>query len=94
MGKTQARLLGPQRAARKDRARARYDWARAKKVVLSAFGDLAPDFAARAEGFFDRPWIDAEPRPGKNSGAYLPSGDRRPAPVRAAELHAASGATC
>lgn len=57
-----------------------YDWARAKKVVLSAFGDLGSDFAARAEGFFDRPWIDAEPKPGKNPGAFCHpvTADRHP----------------
>ena len=57
-----------------------YDWARAKRVVLSAFGDLGPDFAIRAEGFFDRPWIDAAPKPGKNPGAFCHpvTADRHP----------------
>jgi oligoendopeptidase F len=47
-----------------------YDWTEAKDLVLDSFQDLAPGFAAAAQAFFDRPWIDAEPRPGKQSGAF------------------------
>jgi oligoendopeptidase F len=48
----------------------RYDWATAKGIVLESFSALAPRFADTAETFFTRPWIDAQPRQGKQSGAY------------------------
>jgi oligoendopeptidase F len=48
----------------------RYDWAEARKIVLQSFAELAPAFAEKARRFFDEPWIDARPRPGKSSGAY------------------------
>ena len=47
-----------------------YGWAEAKTMVLDAFADLDPPLADRARVFFDSPWIDARPRPGKQSGAY------------------------
>lgn len=47
-----------------------YDWQEAKAVVLESFSALAPKFADQARTFFARPWIDARPRPGKQSGAY------------------------
>ena len=47
-----------------------YGWDEAKALVLDSFGELAPAFADHARAFFDRPWIDARPRPGKSSGAY------------------------
>jgi oligoendopeptidase F len=47
-----------------------YDWREARGVVLDAFADLAPRLADRASVFFERPWIDAAPRAGKQSGAY------------------------
>ena len=47
-----------------------YSWDEAKAIVLEAYRALAPGFAARAEMFFDKPWIDAAPRPGKASGAF------------------------
>ncbi len=48
----------------------RYAWEEAKAVVLDAVGALAPGFAAMTKTFFANPWIDAEPRAGKASGAY------------------------
>lgn len=48
----------------------RYDWDEAKAMVLDAFSQLSPAFAEKAERFFEQPWIDARPRPGKSSGAY------------------------
>jgi len=48
----------------------RYSWAEARKLVLESFAHLAPAFAEKARVFFDQPWIDARPRPGKSSGAY------------------------
>jgi oligoendopeptidase F len=47
-----------------------YDWSEARGIVLESFSALAPKFADGARVFFDRPWIDARPRPGKQSGAY------------------------
>ena len=48
----------------------RYGWDEAKVIVLDAYASLAPAFADRAKVFFEQPWIDARPRPGKSSGAY------------------------
>src|ERR1700738_1382641 len=39
-------------------------------MVLESFDALAPRFGATAARFLDEPWIDANPRPGKQSGAY------------------------
>lgn len=47
-----------------------YSWDEARREVLASFDALAPKFADGARGFFDQPWIDARPRPGKQSGAY------------------------
>jgi len=57
-----------------------YDWAAGRQLVLESFADLGPEFADRAEGFFDRPWIDGKARPGKQSGAYAHpvTSDRHP----------------
>jgi oligoendopeptidase F len=48
----------------------RYGWSEAREVVLESFAGLAPRFSTAAARFFDEPWIDAAPRPGKQSGAY------------------------
>lgn len=54
-----------------DTARARtYGWDEARSLVLESFSALAPRFADTAQTFFSQPWIDARPRPGKQSGAY------------------------
>ena len=45
-------------------------WDEAKGLVLDSFSALAPKFADTARTFFAQPWIDAAPRPGKQSGAY------------------------
>ncbi|MGV2482427.1 UNVERIFIED_CONTAM: oligoendopeptidase F, partial [Salmonella enterica subsp. enterica serovar Weltevreden] len=57
-----------------------YDWSAGKALVLDSFGDLGGDFAGRAQGFFDRSWIDGKARPGKQSGAYAHpvTSDRHP----------------
>ncbi len=47
-----------------------YGWDEAKGMVLESFAALAPKFADTAQTFFTNPWIDAKPRPGKQSGAY------------------------
>jgi oligoendopeptidase F len=57
-----------------------YGWDEARAMVLDSFADLAPKFADTARTFFTQPWIDARPRPGKQSGAYSHSvaADRHP----------------
>ncbi|HVZ30040.1 MAG TPA: M3 family oligoendopeptidase [Asticcacaulis sp.] len=57
-----------------------YDWKQAKTIVLDSFAQMGPEFAERAQLFFDKPWIDAAPRPGKLSGAYAHpvTADRHP----------------
>ncbi|MDI6623633.1 MAG: M3 family oligoendopeptidase [Brevundimonas sp.] len=57
-----------------------YDWAQGRELVLESFSDLGAEFADRAQGFFDRPWIDGRARPGKQSGAYAHpvTSDRHP----------------
>ncbi len=72
-----AKLLGARQLNHWDRnapldqaAPRRYGWDEARSVVLDAYASLAPAFADKAALFFDKPWIDAAPRPGKVSGAY------------------------
>ncbi|MEI7600542.1 MAG: M3 family oligoendopeptidase [Aestuariivirga sp.] len=45
-------------------------WAEAQEMVLSAYGEFAPEMAAIARTFFDKRWIDAPSRPGKAPGAF------------------------
>ena len=45
-------------------------WDEAKEIVLEAFGKLSPDMEKIGRRFFDEGWIDAEPRAGKDSGAF------------------------
>jgi oligoendopeptidase F len=45
-------------------------WTRARDMVLSAYGDFSPEMAEVAKGFFDKRWIDAGVRAGKESGAF------------------------
>jgi oligoendopeptidase F len=47
-----------------------YTWREAKTLVLDCFGGLTPTFEKTAEAFLAAPWTDAEPRTGKQSGAY------------------------
>jgi oligoendopeptidase F len=48
----------------------RYSWGEAQEIVLHAFDRFDPRMSAIAARFFERPWIDAQPRPGKDSGAF------------------------
>ncbi len=45
-------------------------WNEARETVLGAYGAFSPEMAECAEVFFDRSWIDARPRAGKDSGAF------------------------
>jgi oligoendopeptidase F len=47
-----------------------YAWAEARGIVLHAFRGFHPGMAEIAERFFAGGWIDALPRPGKDSGAF------------------------
>jgi oligoendopeptidase F len=42
----------------------------ARKIVLDAFEGFTPQMRNVADRFFEGQWIDAEPRPGKQGGAY------------------------
>ncbi|MEA2554617.1 MAG: oligoendopeptidase [Fimbriimonadaceae bacterium] len=46
------------------------DWDRAKRIVLDSFSTFSHEMSERAEEFFDKSWIDAEPRKGKTGGAF------------------------
>jgi oligoendopeptidase F len=45
-------------------------WPEARAQVLSAYGAFSPELAAIGKNFFDKPWIDAAPTPGKSGGAF------------------------
>lgn len=45
-------------------------WDEARETVLSAYGRFSPQMADIVRGFFDRNWIDAPVRSGKQSGAF------------------------
>ena len=45
-------------------------WDEAKQRVLSAYSAFSPELAAVGKQFFDKPWIDAAPTPGKSGGAF------------------------
>ena len=47
-----------------------YAWSEARDMVLGAYGDFAPAMRDVATRFFDGPWIDAPPQPGKRGGAF------------------------
>jgi oligoendopeptidase F len=48
----------------------RRSWNDAKVVVLDAYRTFSPKLAELVDRFFERSWIDAEVRPGKDSGAF------------------------
>ena len=48
-------------------------WPSARELVLSAYGDFSPRMREIAQWFFERRWIDAEPRDGKRGGAFSAS---------------------
>ncbi|WP_204259537.1 M3 family oligoendopeptidase [Lichenicola cladoniae] len=45
-------------------------WDDARTHVLGAYRGFAPELGEIGQRFFDHPWIDAPPRPGKSSGAF------------------------
>jgi oligoendopeptidase F len=48
----------------------RYSWGEAREIVLSSFERFDTRMSEIAARFFEHPWIDAQPRPGKDSGAF------------------------
>ena len=53
-----------------DDASALYSWDDARQLVLDAYGAFTPQMAEVAGRFFNEGWIDAQPREGKESGAF------------------------
>ncbi|MBN1284882.1 MAG: M3 family oligoendopeptidase [Anaerolineae bacterium] len=47
-----------------------YTWDEARAIVIDAYGGFHPRMAETAGYFFDKSWIDASLRPGKQGGAY------------------------
>ncbi|MCW5936968.1 MAG: M3 family oligoendopeptidase [Fimbriimonadaceae bacterium] len=45
-------------------------WELGKQIVLESFGGFSATLRDRAQEFFDKGWIDAEPREGKTGGAF------------------------
>ncbi len=45
-------------------------WAAARATVLTAYGAFSPQMAEIADRFFEKKWIDAPVRPGKQPGAF------------------------
>ncbi len=45
-------------------------WEEAERIVLDAFRSFSPTMEERAKEFFVESWIDAEPRKGKQGGAF------------------------
>jgi oligoendopeptidase F len=45
-------------------------WDAAQAHVLAAYRAFSPELAMIGQRFFDHPWIDAVPRPGKSGGAF------------------------
>ncbi|HWP31213.1 MAG TPA: M3 family oligoendopeptidase [Fimbriimonadales bacterium] len=48
-------------------------WDEAKQIVLDAFRRFSEKISEAAKEFFEKNWIDAEPRMGKSGGAYCSS---------------------
>ncbi len=46
------------------------DWQEARDLVMSAYGEFAPEMADIARPFFEDGWIDAGVKPGKAPGAF------------------------
>lgn len=71
-----ARVLGLDRLADYDRMAAvseedeRVGWDEARQLVLDSYASFSEELAEVASQFFDRRWIDAPVRPGKQPGAF------------------------
>jgi oligoendopeptidase F len=47
-----------------------YSWDEAKNIVLEAYARFSPELASIGKDFFDKNWIDAKVRDGKDPGAF------------------------
>lgn len=47
-----------------------YSWDEARDIVLKAYASFSPKLASIAKEFFDKNWIDAKVRSGKDAGAF------------------------
>ncbi|MBW3668573.1 MAG: M3 family oligoendopeptidase [Actinobacteria bacterium] len=71
-----ARLLGVERLADYDRMASvvgedeRVEWDDARTIVLDSYASFSPELASIAGQFFERRWIDAPARLGKQPGAF------------------------
>ena len=45
-------------------------WPEAQRIVYDAYAAFSPKLAEVGKRFFDNPWIDVGPRPGKSPGAF------------------------
>lgn len=54
-------------------AKATISYADAQDLVLRAFGEFSSELERRGAEFFEKNWIDAEPRTGKTGGAFCAS---------------------
>ncbi len=74
--KVKANILGIEKLTHIDRyaplfdAKQQIGWNEAQKIVIDAFGEFSKPLAERANEFFTKNWIDAEPREGKTGGAF------------------------
>lgn len=48
----------------------KFEWDQARDLVLNAYSAFEPSMSNVAKRFFDEKWIDAQPREGKDSGAF------------------------
>jgi len=53
-----------------DQKEEKISWQEAKKIVLDSYNRFSPEIASIVEKFFVNNWIDAEPKAGKDSGAF------------------------
>ncbi|MCW5939832.1 MAG: M3 family oligoendopeptidase [Fimbriimonadaceae bacterium] len=74
--KVKREILGLEELTHADRyaplqnAKRQASWDEAKQIVLDSFGSFSPAMKESAATFFEKNWIDAEPRPGKSGGAF------------------------
>lgn len=47
-----------------------FTWNEARELVLDSFAPMGPEFLSVASDFFDKFWIDAAPREGKDRGGF------------------------
>ncbi len=50
-----------------------FSWEEARDIVLESYREFSPEMAEIAQMFFDKGWIDAEPREDKRGGAFAAS---------------------